>query len=47
MRTVNYHLFEGRWVAACPSCGCELATARSQQRCERRAVHRSCPICGR
>jgi hypothetical protein len=39
------HLLAGRWVASCPTCGFQLATARSQARCERRAAHRTCPIC--
>jgi hypothetical protein len=39
------HLLAGRWVASCPACGFQLATARSQARCERRSRHRSCPIC--
>ena len=39
------HLLHGMWVASCPSCGFQLATARSQQRCERRAARRVCPVC--
>jgi hypothetical protein len=39
------HLLAGRWVASCPSCGFQLATARSQARCERRAARASCPVC--
>jgi hypothetical protein len=39
------HLLHGLWVASCPSCGFQLATARSQQRCERRANRRVCPVC--
>ena len=39
------HLLAGRWVASCPSCGFELASARSQARCERRAARRRCPVC--
>ncbi len=39
------HLLGSVWVASCPSCGHELATARTQQRCEQRASHRTCPIC--
>jgi hypothetical protein len=39
------HLLAGRWVASCPSCGFQLATARSQARCERRSRHRTCPVC--
>jgi hypothetical protein len=39
------HLLAGRWVASCPSCGFQLATARGQARCERRAAGRVCPVC--
>jgi hypothetical protein len=39
------HLLAGRWVASCPSCGFQLATARSQAGCERRATRRVCPVC--
>jgi hypothetical protein len=39
------HLLAGRWVASCPTCGFQLASARSQARCERRAAYRVCPVC--
>jgi hypothetical protein len=39
------HLLAGLWVASCPACGFQLTTARSQARCERRAVRRRCPVC--
>jgi hypothetical protein len=39
------HLLAGRWVASCPSCGFQLATAQSQARAERRSRHRVCPVC--
>jgi hypothetical protein len=39
------HLLAGIWIASCPTCGFQLATARTQQRCERRAADRVCPIC--
>jgi hypothetical protein len=39
------HLLAGRWVASCPSCGFQLASARSQQRAERRGARRVCPVC--
>jgi hypothetical protein len=39
------HLLGGVWVASCSSCGYQLATARTQPRCEQRAARRSCPIC--
>jgi hypothetical protein len=39
------HLLTGRWVASCPTCGFQLASARSQAHCERRAARRRCPVC--
>jgi hypothetical protein len=39
------HLLHRVWVASCPSCGFQLATARTQHRCERRAARRACPVC--
>jgi hypothetical protein len=39
------HLLAGRWVASCPTCGYQLATARSQARAERRGARRVCPVC--
>jgi hypothetical protein len=39
------HLLAGLWVASCPTCGFQLASARSQARCERRAARRRCPVC--
>jgi hypothetical protein len=33
------------WVASCPTCGFQLASARTQERCERRAARRVCPVC--
>ena len=39
------HLLAGLWVASCPTCGFQLASARSQARCERRGRHRVCPVC--
>jgi hypothetical protein len=41
----NLHLLAGIWVASCPTCGYQLATARTQQRVERRALTRVCPVC--
>jgi hypothetical protein len=41
----NLHLLAGVWVASCPTCMFQLATARTQQRCERRAAARRCPVC--
>ena len=39
------HLLAGWWVASCPTCGFQLASARSQARCERKAAQTSCPVC--
>jgi hypothetical protein len=39
------HLLAGRWVASCPACGFQLASAQSQARAERRAARMSCPVC--
>jgi hypothetical protein len=39
------HLDCGIWRASCPGCGFELAESRRQDRCERKAARRSCPIC--
>ena len=39
------HLLHGVWAASCPTCGFQLASARSQARCERRAACRRCPVC--
>jgi hypothetical protein len=39
------HLLGGIWIASCPTCGFQLATARTQQRCECRAARRRCPVC--
>jgi len=39
------HLLNGLWVASCPTCGFQLATARTQARAERRSRRRVCPVC--
>jgi aminoglycoside phosphotransferase len=39
------HLLHGLWVASCPVCGFELATARTLARAERRSRQRACPVC--
>ena len=39
------HLDCGIWRASCTGCGYELAEARRQDRCERKARSRTCPIC--
>jgi hypothetical protein len=41
----NLHLLGGIWIASFPTCGFQLVTARTQQRVERRAAGRTCPIC--
>jgi predicted RNA-binding Zn-ribbon protein involved in translation (DUF1610 family) len=41
----NLHLLAGWWVASCPSCGYQLAESRRQDRCERKAARRLCPVC--
>jgi hypothetical protein len=39
------HLDCGIWRASCTGCGYELAEGRRQDRVERKAARRSCPIC--
>ena len=41
----SMHLIRGRWIASCPACGCQLASARLQERAERQARRRRCPVC--
>jgi hypothetical protein len=41
----NLHLVASLWIASCPTCMYQLATARTQERCERRAAGRVCPVC--
>jgi hypothetical protein len=41
----HLHLIEGRWIAACSRCGCELATGWHQGKVEATAARRSCPVC--
>ena len=43
--TPSLHLVHGLWSASCPGCGYQLATARSQERCDRRGRRRACPVC--
>jgi hypothetical protein len=43
--TFALHLDCGIWRASCTCCGYELAEGRTQQRVERKAARRSCPIC--
>jgi hypothetical protein len=39
------HLLGDIWIASCPTCGFQVTTARTQERCEQRASHRRCPVC--
>jgi hypothetical protein len=39
------HLLGGIWIASCPTCGYQLTTARTQERCEQRAARQRCPVC--
>jgi hypothetical protein len=39
------HLIRGRWVASCPTCGYQLASSTWQERAERQARRRRCPVC--
>jgi NAD-dependent SIR2 family protein deacetylase len=39
------HLLGGIWIASCPTCGYQLTTASTQERCEQRASLRRCPVC--
>jgi hypothetical protein len=39
------HLLAGLWVASCPTCGYQLSSARSQERCEQRAAPKTCAVC--
>ena len=39
------HLLDGRWIASCPTCGYQLAESWRQDRAERKAARRCCPIC--
>ena len=41
----SLHLLGGVWIASCPTCGYQLVTARTQERVERRAARRRCPVC--
>jgi hypothetical protein len=44
-RPPTLHLLAGQWVASCPTCGFQLASAQSQPCCERRATRTRCPVC--
>jgi len=42
---INLHFLMGRWIAQCAVCGWELAEASRQDRAERKAARRRCPVC--
>ena len=44
-RPAALHLVDGRWIASCADCGCELAAGWHQGKVEARAARRSCPVC--
>jgi hypothetical protein len=35
----------GIWIASCPTCGYQLVSGHTQERVERKAARRTCPIC--
>jgi hypothetical protein len=39
------HLLAGWWRASCTGCGYELAEGKRQDRVERKAARRTCPVC--
>ena len=39
------HLIDGRWVSSRSTCGCTLAERWRQDRVERKAARRACPVC--
>jgi hypothetical protein len=41
----NLHLVAGWWIASCPICTFTLAEGRRQDRVERKAARRLCPVC--
>ena len=45
LRPPALHLDCGIWRASCPGRGYELAKGRRQDRVERKATRRSCPVC--
>jgi len=45
-QTIALHLLGGVWIASCPGCGHELASARDQQVAEGWAAELSCTVCG-
>ena len=45
LRPPALHLDCGIWWPSCPGRGYELAKGRRQDRVERKATRRSCPVC--
>jgi hypothetical protein len=44
--TYNLHLRpDGRWLAACPDCGFELAESWREDKAAAKAARLGCPIC--
>ena len=41
----SLHLLGAVWVASCAICGYQLITGRTQERVQRRARFRCCPVC--
>jgi hypothetical protein len=39
------HLLDDWWIASCTTCGFTLAEGRRQDRVERKATRRLCPVC--
>ena len=39
------HLLDDWWIASCATCGFTLAEGRRQDRVERKAARRLCPVC--
>jgi hypothetical protein len=47
VRAVHYALFvlHGQWVAACRTCGMELARSALRFKADLTAARRRCPVC--
>ena len=41
----NLFYLAGAWIAQCAACGYEVAQATRQDRAERKAARRPCPVC--
>ena len=44
-QTAGLHLLDDWWIANCTTCGFVLAEGRRQDRVERKAARRLCPVC--